>query len=460
MAAGPAAPPQDTSKIGHFMSEGQDVLLKATVPTGWRRVLPDEFLGGNQPLLALPSYRPRLVVLNVGALLELVNGTRIELLPDNAQGRSGIYIDFGRVVIKPFAQAGVRLPVVVGSQKGTITLTSVESIAGLEVTRVHDPGTDPEKVFSHALTKLYVARGSAVWEQGDKPPARLTAPATILLDGESSDMASTPAKDVPLWLTANTVNELDQRAAVSVSQGLPADRDAERGLMELAIARQREIRWLAARCLGYVGQFDSLTAALNDPEYRREWPDYFDQLEEAIARGPETAGAIRQSLGKLYGNDAAALYRMLWGYTDKDLEDGEDARLVKFLEHEVPVFRVLAFENLRRITRKSLYYHPEATAVKRASSMLQWRQLLKAGGIRFKTAEEKPRSAPGGASPKGPVPPPPTPQDEPPPSDVEPTGATEPIVPRADAGAATRRPVSFPEPGPVPRRSPVAVPEP
>ena len=93
-----ATPPafEDTTKIGRFMSDGQDVLLTFEAGNArWRRVLPEEFLGGGQPLLALPSYRSRVVVLNVGATLELINGTRIELLPDNAQGQPGVEIDFG-----------------------------------------------------------------------------------------------------------------------------------------------------------------------------------------------------------------------------------------------------------------------------------------------------------------------------------------------------------------------------
>ena len=87
---------------------------------------------------------------------------------------------------------------------------------------------------------------------------------------------------------------------------------------------------------------------------------------------------------------------MLWGYTDKDLEDGEDARLVKFLDHEALVFRVLAFENLREITQKTLYYHPEApTAAKRQQSVQQWRRQQQSGRIRFNVPEVKPRTAPG-----------------------------------------------------------------
>ena len=63
---------ENKTRLGRFMSDGQDVLLKLEANnSGWRRVLPEEFLAGRQPLLALPSYRPRVVVLNVGATLEL-----------------------------------------------------------------------------------------------------------------------------------------------------------------------------------------------------------------------------------------------------------------------------------------------------------------------------------------------------------------------------------------------------
>ena len=186
-AVGPAVRPpagQSKAKIGHYISDGQDVLLRFEANNaGWRRVLPEDFLTAQKPLLALPSYRPRVAVLDVNAMLELVNGTRIELLPANAQGLPGVDIDFGHVVIKPSGQAGTRLRVVTGSHEGIITLTGVDSIAGLEVTRVHSPGTDPEKVLSHALTRLYVARGGAVWEEGEgSQPIRLKAPAVQILD--------------------------------------------------------------------------------------------------------------------------------------------------------------------------------------------------------------------------------------------------------------------------------------
>ena len=387
---------------------------------GWRRVLPEEFLAARQPLLALPAYRPRVMVLN-GATLELVNGTRIELLPDNAQGQRGVAIDFGCVVITPSAQPGDHLRVVVGSHSGSITLPSMESIAGLEVTRVHDPGEDPEKVLSHARTTLYVAHGAAVWQEGDKPPARLTAPAELVLDGAEAETPLSGVKGMPKWITSNTVNELDERAAQSVSQALPADRAATIGLMELTENRRKENRWLATRCLGYLGHFGPMTTALNDVDFRTEWAEYFDQLKEAIARGPETAAAIRQSLEKQYGNDSTALYRMLWGYTDKDLEDGEDVRLVNYLDHEILAFRVLAFRNLKDITHLSLSYQPEANPARRLPWLQHWQRQQKSGRIRVNVPERKTRTAPAAVPSEETVPEPPKPLDEDPPAEVKPT---------------------------------------
>ena len=99
-------PAEGSAKIGRFMSDGDDVLLKFQANrAGWRRVLPEEFLVGHQPFLALPSYRSRVVVLNVGATLELINGTRSNCCPTTPRA-SRVDIDFGRVVIKPLAQAG------------------------------------------------------------------------------------------------------------------------------------------------------------------------------------------------------------------------------------------------------------------------------------------------------------------------------------------------------------------
>ncbi len=215
----------------------------------------------------------------------------------------------------------------------------------------------------------------------------------------------------------------------------------------MAEDRRTENRSLALRCLGYLGQFDPLVLALDDDKYRVAWPDYYDELKEAIARGPETAAAIRQSLEKKFTNDAPALYRMLWGYTDRDLEGGEDARLVKYLDSEILAYRVLAFSNLREITHEGLYYRPEVPAAKRQQPVQRWKQEQQIGKIRWAPAAVKP------TTPKPRTPPVPSraapanPPGEDTTSDVNPTSALEPIdAPPVRAAAPPRPAQSQPRP--------------
>ena len=91
--------------------------------------------------------------------------------------------------------------------------------------------------------------------------------------------------------------------------------------------------------------------------------------------------------------DAAALYRMLWGYTNKDLEDGADRKLVQYLDHDKLAFRVLAFWNLKDITGMKLYYQPEQTAAQRRRWVTEWKRYREQGKVRIRGGEEKPRGS-------------------------------------------------------------------
>jgi hypothetical protein len=132
-----------------------------------------------------------------------------------------------------------------------------------------------------------------------------------------------------------------------------------------------------------------MVTALNDKSFRSEWPDYIDQLRDAITRGPETASAIHAALNTKFGNDAPELFRMLWGYNDKDLSNGDDARLVKYLDSEAIIFRVLAINALREITTANFSYRAEQPSGQRAAAVMRWKQQLAAGKIRSKAVTEK-----------------------------------------------------------------------
>jgi hypothetical protein len=197
------------------------------------------------------------------------------------------------------------------------------------------------------------------------------------------------AKESLKWVAAKPLSRLESGAATAIAQTLQTDGPARVGLRELALRPQREVRWLALRCLGYVGQFHDMVGALNDPTHRLDWTDYIEQLCDAIARDSGSAVAVRQALTEQYPQHATELYRMLWGYTDEDLQSGSDKELVDGLDSDLLAVRVLSIWNLTKLTGLGKIYQPEQNAAKRKQATQRWRERLKANEIRLKTPEEK-----------------------------------------------------------------------
>ena len=396
-AAEPGKPPAEPGPLppeplGRFMSIDQ-VLLRNTAGADWQRVAPNQMLTP-QRLLALPTYRAK-VSLTIGVAVEILGGTQIELLGSGPQELPGVCVHRGRVVLMPLAKGGTRLRLVLGDRAGVLTFTDPESVAAVEVRRIHVPGTNPETEPARVTAELYATSGNLLWDEGGgKEPVQLTPPARLGFDAELTS-APVAVKELPKWITDEPIGVLDRRASVAISQALQTDRPARLGLLELTDHRQKEVRWLALRCMGYIGQFHPMVVVLNDQALKPDWPEYIDQLREAVARDAESAAAVREALEKQYPQRAADLYRMLWGYTDKDLQAGEDFTLVKALDDENLPVRVLSFWNLKDITGLGLFYRPEQTAAKRQQPTTRWRQRLEAKEIRIKSAEEKAGAAAG-----------------------------------------------------------------
>jgi hypothetical protein len=165
------------------------------------------------------------------------------------------------------------------------------------------------------------------------------------------------------------------------------------------------VRWLAMRCLGYLGDFQPVVTALNDPEKKQDWQEYTERLREAVVRSPDTAAAVRSMMQRVYGNDGTGLYELLWKYPDDRLSPEDAAQLIRYLDSERLAFRVLAFwGNLKRITGLGLFYRPEDPAAKRQPAIAKWKERLKAspatggGGVSRDRTEN-------GTSPSRPKPP-------------------------------------------------------
>jgi len=287
----------------------------------------------------------------------------------------------------PLAEAGKRLRLAVGSYSGVITFVDADSTAALEVTPMYSPGTDPETESATLVTHLYAVTGKISWDGGtESGSVEIAAPECLVLDGQP--VGSPPVvRELPKWIAEEMVGLLDRRASATIEPSLEVDRPTGLGLLELGDHRQKEVRWLAARCLAHIGRFEPLVAAIDNQEMKQEWENYIEKLREAVRRDGPSAAGVRRTMEQQFGEAAADAYRMLWGYTPVDMIKGQDAKLVELLEHETLALRVLSFWSLKEITGLGLFYKPDQTAAKRQQSVQRWKQKLQAGQIRFKLPE-------------------------------------------------------------------------
>jgi hypothetical protein len=188
-----------------------------------------------------------------------------------------------------------------------------------------------------------------------------------------------------------------------VEQEVRTDRSIFIVLRELAEHRQREVHWLALRCLAAIDDFELVVRELDNPDRRSLWTDYIQLLVEALGRGPTVAREVRSAMEKLHGAEGKKLYEMLWRFGNDGLTEAEGNELVEYLDHDTLAFRVVSFWNLKRITGLGLFYEPEETAANRRASVRKWRdRITEATGARpgeeapvLPAVEPQPRERPG-----------------------------------------------------------------
>lgn len=398
--AGRVAPAVPLEWVGKVVLSGtsRDVLLKMQATSGvWERMPPDTAqIAPHQRLLVLPVYRIRIAL--VGKLgLQLVDGTQVEMLPpSNNQEAVGIAVDFGRLILQPDekAEASSRVRLLIGDRAGVVTFKDPKTVLAIEVNRVPGAG-DPETQPGPVVADFYLKDGGIVWqEERDDPnlqPITLTAGIRMTLSDRAPE--TVPLPKPPAWITMSTASALDQRAAVTMERNLLPGRMANIALREFAYNhRQKEVRSLAMRSLNLIGDFELILKALNDPDQKLVRDDYFDLLRDAVIRSPQSAAQVRSTMEKLYDTaPGAALYELLWKYHRDSVSEEDRKQLVKYLDHDELIFRVLAHRNLFDLYGTPLHYRPDEPANRRAAYIGKWKE-------KIKTPPEPP-AAPEGRAP-------------------------------------------------------------
>lgn len=402
----PKKPPRQASdpapvaveQVAKYISPTGFLLKFDPDSAAWQRVSPNALLGSQDRILSLPAFRP--VVLLVGDVrMEMIDGARVDLQPTEGQSVPVIRLDFGRVVLRSDAKEKGRIRIRIGERNGLLSFGDAESVVAIQVGRARIPGVDPEVQPLPRVAEIFVTTGRIAWQEGEaNPPVTVAAPVRLTLNDKPIEAVA--VQQFPMWISPETIVSLEQQAAVTLDRETEG-RPTGLAIRELADHRKREVRWLAVRCLGYLGDFQPVVTALNDPEKKQDWQEYAERLREAVVRSPDTAAAIRSMMQRVYGNDGVSLYELLWKYPDDRLSPEDAAQLIRYLDNELLACRVLAFwGNLKRVTGLGLFYRPEDPAAKRQPSIAKWKERLKTSSSPLGGAPAREKAENGAAPPR------------------------------------------------------------
>ncbi|MBN2292071.1 MAG: hypothetical protein JXM70_06570 [Pirellulales bacterium] len=399
-------PPQ---RIARFMSDNHILLRLDTEKQHWSRVPPQDILTPGHELLSLPTFKPVIAMTADLTTIRLVGGTRIAFEPINAEGVPGLKIDYGRAIIQPVGDKETRLAMTFGNQpegqrKGELKFGEGASTLTIEVTHELATGRNPEDQAPGLKVTLGLITGQVQWIEENAEPVEIKASQQLMLSGFQPAEPEKPVamESSPEWTSAGSVSLLERNTSATLEAELGRERSIDLALKELAEHRKKEVRRLAIGCLGHMGIYDQMVAVLNDPEQWLRRPDYINDLREALSRGPQVAAQVREAFQRQYGTDADGLYRLLWGFTDDQLQkEKADQMLVDTLDSSLLAARALGFWNLQNITGMGLYYKPDDIPIKRQQAIRHWRNRLKDGDIRHR--KNTPRSRPPAAKEPSPA---------------------------------------------------------
>ena len=384
-----------SSNVGRYISEEQVLGRLDTESGSWMRVTPDSSLMNGDRLVTFPTYRPVLVL--AGIKTTLSDETSIEVRAADATGFPQLVMRYGRATIVPVGDANARMVLKMQNREATIMFANLDSAAAIEVRRYLPPGSDPESTNALVVVQVYATSGQIGWQEGDDAPVGVDA-GRVLVCVDEGPVSVVDAGQIPNWVDGGHIADIERRASRELRKYLSADRPLSLSLMERTDFRQQEVVALASRSLCCLDVYDPIIEALGKKYQHSYWDAHFESLQTAVARSPESAAALRRVAEKQFGEDAPILYRLIWGFSQDQLATGGADDLVVFLEHNSMPIRVLAYENLYRITGMTQLFRPELPP-EQEKQKVKWRKALQEGRI---TYQELPTPFP----PRPDVPPP------------------------------------------------------
>ncbi|MFG0262201.1 MAG: hypothetical protein ACF788_07410, partial [Novipirellula sp. JB048] len=338
-----------------------------------------------QTVVCAPTYRVRLDTVDSMAVT-LVGPAKVRWTapPDE---KPVFEVEFGRVLLEAI-KPGASISIVAADQALELEFADVESLAAMTLTHFRAPGFDPLRQENHLHTlEIYAAQGQ-VGLQYDENQTELTKGQRWRQRG--SEAASTSElEEAPEWIAPAAVNEqtLESSAREALLGLMSDERPVEISLREATMFRRSEVGSLAAQTLLALGRSDVFFGGdgmFSKAEQRSYWSDQFTALQSQLNRSADAAADVLEAINRMDSGNAKILFQLLTGYSPKQLAEGGDEELVRQLDSPSMSVRVLALENLRKITGVTLSFRPEQdNAARRGQAIKKWEARQRKGDIRW-----------------------------------------------------------------------------
>lgn len=253
----------------------------------------------------------------------------------------------------------------------------------IEAYHEHIPGSDISASAPHSVLKIYPLNNSITVQLMDKSFDIPKGQHLVALDNFEPRVSR--ASRTPKWMRSDSLSRTDDRARKDLKKQLGDIPDMQAWLQSIVDRNHRQDhRSLAIRCLAEMDNFAPIVAALQDTQQRSYWDRHFETLQHALTRGADVQNLLKVELEKTYGSGQAKLMmEMLGGYNAKQLDAGDAAKLVRYLEHPNLELRILAIENLSKITGASSKFDAADSQISRMRSIKIWNSRLNNGRVKY-----------------------------------------------------------------------------
>tara|TARA_R110002049_G_scaffold285698_4_gene467141 strand:- start:328609 stop:331059 length:2451 start_codon:yes stop_codon:yes gene_type:complete len=379
----PAADPKAKRKVAKVLSES--TLMVGRFKDGdWVRLKQNDTVGAGVSIACAPLFQGHMTS-EAGVDIMLVGATNVAW--ETGSLDATLSIENGRVLIgslEPDVAIGLRL----GDANLELRFADPEAVIAIIRSHFRAPGFDPLRDENHLPTSTILA------VQGDTELV-LDGAATTLSTGDQWTMrgagpaAVEASEEPPAWIENPDAEqeEVYTLARDTLLELIDSDQPIVTSLHEATMFRRSEVAALAGRSLLTMGIGDVYFGGdglLSQVNQRNYWPDHYRALMQAVNRGAEGASKLFADVQAMESADADVIIRLLVGYSQKQLVEGSDEQLVKFLDSNSMAVRVLARENLRTITGLSLNFKAEQNnPVRRAPEIKKWAVRLRKGDIRW-----------------------------------------------------------------------------